>query len=171
MLLIRSTKSLATRVGIKKLADTERASTTTLGDWYATDFTISRQQLILCVSQNARLPIVLEAAPYKLFPERLIEMLGQVLRAIEVPEESIERELSAMNERSFAKTVDRSLVGTLNQFSKDLECAALYGSCPPRTFLESSLFLADGICMALPEKVPADAARKLFLKMPLHLVH
>lgn len=171
MVIIRPTKNLAARAGVKSLTETDTASTTALGDWYALDFSILRQQFILCVSANGRLPVVIEAAPYKRFPDRLMEMLPRVMHALDVPAEKISRELVEMTDQRFAKTADRSLVGSLNQYSKDLEASVLYGSHPPGTLLECSLFLAEGICMPLPEKVPAKAMQMIFAKPRLRLVH
>ena len=141
-----------------------------LGDWYAIEVNVSHLRLILCVSEHARLPIVIEAAPYKSIPERLPLALEKLLRRIEIPEDKITRELSQMNHVRFGKSLNRSITGTLNQYKLDLEWG-FYGSKPPQTLDDCTMRLADGICMPLKEKVPIKAAQNLFLKPHLQLVH
>ncbi len=70
MIIIRPTASLAKRMKVRLKPDVG-SSSTRLGDWYAMDIVIDRQQYILCTSEKSRLPIVISAAPYATFPSRL----------------------------------------------------------------------------------------------------
>lgn len=107
MVIIRPTASLAKRMKVK-LTPTDVEPTTRLGDWYAMDIVLSKNQFILCVSSTSRLSVVLEAAPYASFPKRLSVALGAVLRSIGVSGSDSEDEINRMSDVVLAKTVDRS---------------------------------------------------------------
>ncbi len=102
MVVIRPTGDLAKRMKVK-LTATVAQSLAKLGDWYALDLVLERQQYILCVSENGRLPILLRAAPYGDFPMRLPLALKDVLHGIGVPEEKIRAEVSQMADVTLAK--------------------------------------------------------------------
>jgi hypothetical protein len=160
MVVIRPTAALAKRMKAK-LASTNTKSKTILGDWYAVDLVLDRKQYILCVSEKARLPVILHAAPYVSFPERLAPALGEVLLGIKIPFVKIQAELNFTSEVDLAKTESRSVLGSMN------ECRhALQYLVDDRRFkhdtLKTSLWLADHISLILPDRTPSDTVLKLF---------
>lgn len=161
MLIIRPTASLAKRMKVK-LQTNEQSSTTRLGDWYALDIVLSRKQFILCISSKPRLAVVLEAAPYATFPERLSDSVTEVLRAIGVNETSIQEERAAMENVVLAKTLNKSILGTLNDYRFQLEVADQMDKFTLDDTLKMSMYLSKTISLALPEGYPRDAALKLF---------
>ena len=170
-MIFRPTVKLAAKMRVKlEHLTLETNPIRRLGDWYAIEVNVSHLRLILCVSENARLPVVIEAAPYKTIHQRLPLALERLLRIIEVPEDKIARELSEMNECRFGKALNRSVTGTLKRYKLDLEWS-FYGSKPPQTLDQCTMRLADGICMPLEEKIPIKAAQNLFLKPHFQLVH
>jgi hypothetical protein len=96
----------------ERLQHIEAQSTTRLGDWYANDIVLSRKQFILCVSSTSRLAVVVDAAPYATFPDRLSDAVTEVLRIIGVNESKIQEERQQMREFALAKTVNRSILGS-----------------------------------------------------------
>lgn len=168
--IFRPTMKLASKMRVElEYLPHESNPVRRLGDWYAIEVNVSRLKFILCVSENARLPVVIEAAPYKTIAERLPFAVERLLRTIEIPEDKITRELSQMSEVSFGKALNRSITGTLNQYKLDLEWS-FYGTRPPQNLDQCTMRLADGICMPLDEKVPIRAAKSLFSKPILTLV-
>lgn len=162
MLILRPTQNLAKRMSIKLSAESSGESTTTLGDWYALEMVLNRKQYIICTCEKARLSVVIAAAPYATFPERLPPALLQVLRLVGIPREQIEAEIAEMKTFQIAKTTNRSVVGTMKEFRMALEWEGGPSQATPEAMLAMSLHLADHICMQLPERAPVDAARNLF---------
>lgn len=157
-IIIRPTASLARRMGVKLSAD-ESKSENVLGDWYANDIVLNRKQYILCVSENARLSVLLKAAPYATWPDRLAPELERLLRAIGVEESAIQREISSMSEKRIAKTDSRSVLGSIRDYSFNLEAFEMQGRLEDP--FEASLWLSDIIALILPLKVPKDTVLSL----------
>lgn len=160
MVVIRPTGDLAKRMKIKLTATDER-STTVLGDWFALDMVLDRQQYILCVSERGRLPIVLKAAPYVGFPERLTPELAEVLSEIGIPRDKIDQEILEMASAILAKTNNRSVLGSMNEFRFSLQTSAQLGRLEHDT-RGMSLWLADLISLILPDHTPKETVLKLF---------
>lgn len=160
MVVLRPTARLAAKLRMR-LAEFNHPSTTRLGDWYATDLNLGRRRLVVCVSELSRLAVVLEAAPYATIPERLPPALGRVLHWIGVEQPTIEREIAAMGTIAIAKTCNRSVLGTINEFVHYLRCMHANRPVPPDPFLLSAE-LSEFVCMPLEDTYPKDAAFRLF---------
>ena len=159
MVVLRPTVRLAAKLRMR-LAEFNLPSTTRLGDWYATDLNLGRRRLVVCVSELSRLAVVLEAAPYATIPERLPPALGRVLDWIGVEQPTIEREIAAMGTIAIAKTCNRSVLGTINEFVHYLRCMHANRPVPPDPFLLSAE-LSEFVCMQLEDTYPKDAALRL----------
>ena len=116
MLVLRCTQKLLARL---KQADNLPAveSTTRLGDWYGNILRIGRRQHLLFISEGSRLPVVIPIRDGKrlasVFPDAVCVVLGHVgVAAADIAEER-----SRMSEISFGRTMNRSLLGTLNDFA------------------------------------------------------
>lgn len=161
MIVIRPTASLAKRMKLK-LTSTDQKSESQLGDWYAVDFILSRRQFILCVSSLPRLAVVMEAAPYATFPERLCDAVTEVLKSIGVSEGNVQAERIKMDRFTIAKTENKSILGTLNDYRFQLEASDQMGRLDLSDTLKMSLYLSKTISLVLPEGYPRDAALKIF---------
>lgn len=100
----------------RPLAATKRPSTTFLGDWYGTVL-FWKPQLALLVNERTLMPILLPLSPASTLPERLGPAVGALLHHYEIALPLIERELAAMAEVDIAKTSNRRVVGTMNEFA------------------------------------------------------
>jgi len=120
VVVIRLTSSLAKKMSLN-LTETQEQSTSKLGDWYASDFRLGSKHLILCTSSIGRWPIVISAAPYKNFHERLISELKPSLKWLGISDDLIDKELTQFNEIQYGKNKDRSLVGTMVDSIKSCE--------------------------------------------------
>ena len=90
-------------------------SSTVLGNWYATAL-FWKPQVALLVNEKTLLPVFMPLAPAKDLAIRFPEHLANVLAAHGIPQQFIDYELAQMNEASYAKTSNRSVVGIINQF-------------------------------------------------------
>lgn len=99
----------------RPLATTKRPSTTVLGDWYATVL-FCKPQLALLVNERTLMPILLPLAPASTLAERLGPAVAALLHTYGIALPLIERELAAMTDVDIAKTRNRRVVGTMNEF-------------------------------------------------------
>ena len=154
MVIIRPTGDLAKRMKVKLIAREEQSSTL-LGDWCGLDLVLDRQQYILCVSEKGRLPVILNAAPYAGLPERLPKALADVLLGLGIPQDKVSAEVSRMADAVLAKTINRSVLGSMNEFR-----FALQARSQDRRFNQDplllSLWLAERISLILPDLTPKD---------------
>jgi hypothetical protein len=91
---------------------------TLLGDWYANLVHVGRQQLVLAVSESTLLPAVVLAAPNTTVVPRLRLALRHLLALLGVPRDTIEREVAAMAEVTYAKTASKQVLGVMVDFAR-----------------------------------------------------
>lgn len=127
MVIIRGTRKFLERVGPP--SDPHTASTTTLGDWFATAV-FWRPQLALFVNATTLLPVFMPLAPAATVLERFPGALAAVLRAHGVTERIIGHELAEVTDRRLATTNNRSVVGVMNEFVRlaDWRRDAMHGT-------------------------------------------
>jgi hypothetical protein len=166
MVVFRCTRKLLQRVEHTAGHESELASSTTrLGDWYANVVSVRRQHVVLGVSGVTLLPVLLAAAPYKTMIPRFDEAAGQVLRALNVDEARIAAEQEGMQDFVVAKTNDRRVLGSMNDFVNMLEA---YLS--DQSLLGAALKLAESPCSPIGMKSPREATLALFSAPALRLV-
>ncbi len=119
MLLIRPTKSLAKKLQVTPVGpDSTSLAPNSFNEWYCNDFKFERTDLAIFVNPATFLPLVLKAAPYRTLVDRFREELPQYLKRLGYPELA----LNIGNEVQFTKTNDRSTIGVMTQFLKELAC-------------------------------------------------
>lgn len=111
---IHATRKLLERVK-QPVGDPVEASTV-LGNWYANVLSW-RPQVALLVSESTLLPVFVPLAPARTMALRFPEQLALVLDRIGAPKEFVTAEVAAMGEGSFAKTANRSVLGSMNDFA------------------------------------------------------
>jgi hypothetical protein len=134
-------------------------STTTLGDWYADILFTARQHVVLCVSEHARVPVIIPARDLKTLASRLPDALAQVLTDLTIPSASIARELGEMKDVQFAKTASRSLLGTINDYAIAVTWAL--AEEPGISLHRLSVRLTDTPVGPMKYDRPADVVRRL----------
>lgn len=118
-------------------------STTRLGDWYV-NILFFKPQLALFVSEATLLPVLVPFAPAATLLDRFPEALLSVLQAHGVPRSFSDTELAEMMTCRLAKTVNRSVLGVMNEFRF---LAATYAKLDgERNPLELSMRLAMTPC-------------------------
>jgi hypothetical protein len=156
MVVIRCTKKLLNR--FPPPHDSRAISTTRLGDWFANEVWVGRQRYILLVNATTRLPVVIPARDVRNIGLHLRNALIPLLQAINVPAAAIEREVADMVEWCVAPTNDRSVLGSINEFTHMMKASRLVH--PDHDPYSLSVFLARTPIMALggiyPDKVVPD---------------
>jgi hypothetical protein len=129
-----------------------RPPSTALGNWYATAL-FWRPQLALLVNECTLLPVLLPLAPSATLPERVAPAVAQVLQMHGVGRGFVERELAAMVDVEVAKTANRRVVGTMNEFAFGAE---VYRDHRGTTdLLQLAMRLAEMPCGAIGGNSPA----------------
>ena len=95
MFNLHCTKKLLDR--IKPELGAPQPSTTRLGNWYATAL-FWKPQMALVVNERTLLPVLLPLAPAATLAQRFPIALSEVLRALDMPAEFIDSEISGMGE-------------------------------------------------------------------------
>jgi hypothetical protein len=93
-----------------------QSSTTALGNWYATTL-FWQPQVALLVNERTLLPVLMQLAPAATLAARFPDELATILAGHGVSQEFIATELAAMSKVSVAKTANRSVLGTMNEFA------------------------------------------------------
>ena len=116
------------------------ASTTLLGDWFATMLHVRTGRFVIAVSGTTLLPVVVHGRDLGTLASRLVPAVREVLTALSVPPELIARECAAMGDVRIAATNDRSTVGVMVDFVRLARFAL--DDDPHTTPLELAMWLA-----------------------------
>jgi hypothetical protein len=122
VVVFRCTRKLLDRLPAATASSSAR-STTALGDWYFTLVVAKPQWLLLGVSEKSRLPIVLPARELRTMTPRFQQALDRVLHDLGISEEAIAAERRSMEEIAIARTVDRHVLGSVNDFVQAIRFA------------------------------------------------
>jgi hypothetical protein len=160
MVVLRCTEELLARL---KQAENPPAveSTTRLGDWYGNVLQLGRRQHLLFISERSRLPVVIPVRDGKRLAEVFPDAVCEVLALVGVGVADIADERSRMSEVAFGRTRNRSLLGTLNDFT----FMAQVGSArrpEPETPEELIRFLAQTLILPLDGASPIELTRAVF---------
>lgn len=115
VVIVRATKKLLRLVGPPTVEPDERG-TTLLGSWYATVL-FWRLRVVLLVNEATLLPVLMPLAPAATVPERVAEQVATVLAGHHTPAGIIDRELGQMRDCRLGTTVNRSVIGVMNEFT------------------------------------------------------
>jgi len=141
VLVVRGTKKLRDRLKKAPAAGSDDASTTQLGDWFATAL-FWRPQVALFVNQQTFIPVLVELVPAATLLDRAPEAIETVLRRHGLEQESLTAERGAMADVRLAPTNDRRVVGVMNELSFQAEVRREHGVTD---LVELSLDLAQVI--------------------------
>jgi len=156
MFTVHGTRKLLDRV--KAPVAEARQPTTLLGNWYGTALFWKPRQVALLVNEKTLLPVFVPLAPASSLGNRVGESVGLVLEALGVGIDVVLQETTAMANVSFAKTANRSVVGSMNEFAYHAEFRNAEGL---HDLTAIALDLADMPCGPLFKTyvTPRDALR------------
>jgi hypothetical protein len=116
MVVLRGTKKVLRYLSAP--VESPGESATALGDWYANRIVVDRQPILLLVSAKSLLAALVPANNVREFPGRLSGVVAERLRRLGVDKRLVDSEVLAMDSVVVAKTCDRSVLGTMNDFGK-----------------------------------------------------
>jgi len=160
MLVLRCTRKLLDRLPAPSAAD-HAASTTVLGDWYATILMVRPAHLVLLVNETTRLPVVLPARELAALLGRIPGAIAETLSDLGVASEAIEGERAAMRVIQCAPTRNRSVVGAMNEFVFQIQ---IRREDEPRADLRALSFDLTRVLIGVGGREyvrPAEEARRL----------
>src|SRR5487761_1098901 len=114
MYVVHGTKKSLARAGAPGSGAPE--TTARLGNWYATVL-FWKPRVALFVKETTLLPMLVPLAPAATVVARFPAGMATALGALGINGPFIERELRAMGSYALAKIANRSVVGTMNEFS------------------------------------------------------
>jgi hypothetical protein len=114
MYTLHCTKKLLDRIKVS-VALHSPSPTTVLGNWYATAL-FWKPQVALLVNERTLLPVLMPLAPAATLAIRFPGELATILARHGAGQAFIADEVAAMSTVSVAKTANRSVVGTKNEF-------------------------------------------------------
>ena len=160
MYTLHCTKKLLDHVGVPASSSlpSPTGPTTMLGNWYATAL-FWKPQVALLVNERTLLPWLMPLAPASTVVKRFPPELATLLARHGADEAFIANEVAAMNEISVAKTANRSVVGTMNEFAFLAEGYREY--IGTTDLLVLSMRLADTPCSAIKYDSPARLLREI----------
>lgn len=158
-MILRCTKKLLGRLPDRP-EPSEPGTPGLLGDWHATLLLVKPAWLVVAVNDASRLPVLLPAREFSTLLARIPESVADVLGAISIDGAAVAREREAMRRITVGPSASRSVLGTMNDFTFQLEW--IRHREPDLTPMESSLFLANTPVGPLSYEYPADVARRLF---------
>jgi hypothetical protein len=166
MFILRCTRRLLDRLATPTDPESEPPKPNAiLGEWTATLVIVRRQQIVLAANHATLLPVLLPAAPYRTLVSRFADAVGQILTRLEIDPAKIAAEMVALREGVVARTNDRQVLGSMNDFTRMLEVDSLHGS-----LTEAALQLSEAPCGPLKMNSPCDVVRDRFAGPILRLV-
>ena len=151
MYTLHCTKKLLDRIK-PSVATSLPPPTTALGNWYATAL-FWKPQLALLVNERTLLPVLMPLAPASTLATRFPVELAAVLAVHGASQAVIESEVDAMVDIAMTKTANRSVVGTMNEYSFMAEGYREYLETSDLVTL--SIRLADTPCSPIKYNSPA----------------
>jgi hypothetical protein len=139
-------------------------SMTALGDWCGQPVATRYARMILLVSERSRLPVLVAARRLDSFEARFRRALEDLLRDIGIPAEAIRRELAEMQELVYARTNNRSVLGTMNDYTGFLLGAL--AEEPEKSLHELAVDLSELRAGPLGYEQPREVARALLSAAP-----
>ena len=118
MVIVRPTRKLFRH--LPPFGEPARPSDTALGDWFVTRLVVDRRPLLLLVSSKSLLAVLVPARNVRNLPAELPDLIGARLRRLGVRDELIRAEVAAMTPVVVAPTNDRSVMGTVIDFVKNI---------------------------------------------------
>lgn len=160
MVVLRCTRRLLDRLKLDdNLSDAE--SSTKLGDWYGNVLQLGRRQYLLFVSEQTRLPVVIPIREARHLATVFPDTVCAVLAAVGVPAMDIAEERARMSEMAFGRTKNRSLLGTMTDYTLMTQYVDA-GRAEPETPAELMRFLARTPILPLDGARPVDLTLAAF---------
>jgi len=114
----RCTRRLINKLQVSVVIDPPQPNTR-LGDWYGNVLFSGYHRLIIFVSEQSLLPVIMPLRERKQLLPSFRSRLSELLFHLDVSEKAVSLELVNMERALIARTSNRSVLGTMNQFIQD----------------------------------------------------
>jgi hypothetical protein len=164
MITLCCSHKIRRRLGLAARLPAPSEPSTRLGNWYVHLVQFGHLQLVLATSERSLLTVILPARGLReTIEQNLHTAVGQLLWALGLPPDSVNRELEAMTPVTFAAATNRRVIGSMNEFAFHLGVDLRDIGDP----LALSLRLSDTPMSAVGSKslygIPREVARELLM--------
>jgi hypothetical protein len=156
---LRCTRKLLKRLGAEVTVASPEP-TTVLGDWHANLLFTRPDQVVLCVNDRSRLPVLVSAKDASRLLPRISSAVATLLLRIGVPSEAVLRETQQMEAAVIGRARDRSVLGSMNDFAFLFQAQRMGG--PDRNLDDWSWELSGTPCGPLRYAYPREEALRMF---------
>ncbi len=158
MFSFRCTRRLTNKLQASVVIDPPQP-TTLLGDWYGNVLFSGYDRLIMLVSERSLLAVLMPLRERKQLLSSFRSRLAELLLHLDVSEKDVAFELSKMKEAVIARTANRSVLGTMNDFARN---AKVYMKMHDSySLLDLELWLAETPCGPKVYRYPNKLAPQL----------
>jgi len=164
MLTLCCTKIVRDRLHLPAQMSPPAQPSTRLGNWYVHLARFGRQQIVLATSERSLLTILLPARQLR----ETIEVnfhgaVGELLAALQLPEQVVSRELAAMQPISFSAASNRRVIGSMNEYVWQLGSYLSRTSDPLKLSLQLSRTPMSAVGSRSNYGFPDEVARDLLM--------
>jgi hypothetical protein len=162
MLTLRCTQVVRKRLALAGSLPEPALPGTLLGAWYLHLIRVGPQQVVMATSERSLLTVLLPADELRrTVASNLRLALRDLLVALEIPLDAVQREIALMDPTAFGNAVNRRVIGSMNDFAYQLDAYVGETSDP----LELALKLCETPMSAIGSQssygIPKDIAREL----------
>lgn len=158
MLSLCCTKVIRDRICLAAQLPSPVQPSTRLGNWYVHLARFGHQQIVSATSERSLLTVLLPARQLRESIEiRFQAAVVEILDALELPTKIVNRELAAVQPISFATASNRRVIGSMNEFARQIESDLTRIRDP----LHLSLRLAEMPMSAVDPRPATDCPVKL----------
>jgi hypothetical protein len=162
VLTLRCTQVVRKRLGLAGSLREPALPGTLLGAWYLHLIRVGPQQVVMATSERSLLTVLLPADEIRrTVASNLRVALRDLLVALEIPLDAVQREIALMDPTTFASAVNRRVIGSMNDFAYQLDAYVGDTNDP----LELALKLCETPMSAIGSEssyaIPKDIAREL----------
>jgi hypothetical protein len=157
MFTLHCTQKLLDRIK-QPIVEAPPSPSTTLGNWYAHAL-FWTPQVALLVNERTLLPVLMPLAPAATLLVRFPTHLATVLRELGLSSQFVASEVDAMSDAAIAKTANRRVLGTMNEFAFLADGYREYLESPD--LLSLAIKLSDTPCGPLKGNSPARVLREM----------
>jgi hypothetical protein len=159
LVALRCTQRLLRRLPPDTVKVDPGEATSALGHWYANVLTFNRVPYVLAISERSLLSVVLPGAPFNTLTLRFAPALAHLLKALDVPDSQVLKEVKSMSPLPVALTANRRVLGCLNQYA--FELSVHFQHEPHVSLLDRMLWLSENISSAIRYSDPREVALEL----------
>jgi len=162
MLTLRCTQVVRKRLALAGSLPEPALPGTLLGAWYLHLIRVGPQQVVMATSERSLLTVLLPAEELRRSVASNLRLaLRDLLIALEIPLDAVQREIALMDPIAFGNAVNRRVIGSMNDFAYQLDAYVGDTSDP----LELALKLCETPMSAIGSQssygIPKDIAREL----------